>query len=42
MVAEERDILTLHFVNFTKEVQFVYLYYLEETGQTRLTCSADL
>ena len=32
MVAEERDIFQLHFVNYTKQLQFVYLYYLEETG----------
>jgi hypothetical protein len=33
VVAEERDILQLHFVNYTKQEQFVYLYYLEETGK---------
>lgn len=32
VVAEEQDILQLHFVNYTKQCQFVYLYYLEETG----------
>jgi hypothetical protein len=34
--AEEGDILQLHFVNYTKQIQFVYLFYLEETGKIEI------
>ena len=32
VIVEEQEILLLHFVNYTEQHQFVYLYYLEETG----------